>query len=115
MCLTYFCNLTIKETNCILQHSLAIPVPYKIQRREMNCTIAIYFTASQGPEPAGERISWNIEKATELESIEYIRCGPPLGGRPARMPLILRGGERGKCLMACASLVPRDETKENCV
>ncbi len=73
----------------------------------MNCTIAIYFTASQGPEPAGKRTSGNIEKATELESIEYIRCKPTLGG-PARMPLILRGGERGKCLMACASLVPRD-------
>ncbi len=97
-----------------MQHSLAIPVPYKIQRREMNCTIAIYFTASQGPEPAGERISWNIEKATELESIEYIRCGPPLGGAGPHAPHS-SWQERGKCLMACASLVPRDETKGNCV
>ena len=105
MCLTYFCNLTIKETNCILQHSLAIPVPYKIQRREMNCTIAIYFTASQGPEPAGERISWNIEKATELESIEYIRCGPPLGGEAG--PHATHSSGRGQRKVFAGLRMPR--------
>ena len=65
MCLAYFGRLTIKETNRIITLfanpcSLENTMPYKIQRRKTNSTFAIYLPASQGTEPAGERISGNI-------------------------------------------------------
>ncbi len=80
----------------------------------MNCTIAIYFTASQGPEPAGKRTSGNIEKATELESIEYIRCKPTLGGAGPHAP---HSSGRGKRKVFDGLRIPRPSglNKRNCV
>ena len=78
MCLVYFGRLTIKETNRIITLfanpcSLENTMPYKIQRRKMSSTFAMFLPASQGTEPAGERLSGNIGKTTELTFFENIR------------------------------------------
>ncbi len=48
-------------------------MPYKIQRRKMNSTFAMFLSASQRTEPAGERTSGTFGRTTELASIENIR------------------------------------------
>ncbi len=82
----------------------------------MNSTFAMFLTASQGSEPAGERISGNIGKTTELtffsktsdnnSAVKRASVGGRL--RPAR-PSFLGIQRRKLCLMPSLRSGPKSE------